>query len=531
MLDEMKKEIESDYERFREFDGYNLSPEDYNEYDRTGNRLNFESKYFAKRQCLTARAMHTYLNESKPDADLIRIIESICDEYSWVLPGHKAENPYVDLYSAMTGHMLCEIAHYIELPDELHKKIHDNVKIRIKDMYENNVSNWESYENNWLPVCAGRIGMIYLYEFAEDFPKVRQRILDSMQKYVDGFGDDGVCVEGIGYWGFGFGNYLYFAQMLKSFEGTDILQNEKIKAIAKFQQYMFLKNNITASFSDSSKHEVLFGIGRTHFLRKEFGPDIKVPPDRYRMKIERCYDWACVFRSFEWFDASITADEEYFTKATEEKYFADAKWYINRKNKFSFAAKAGHNEEFHNHNDIGSFIITDGECQLITDFGATEYTKDYFTADKRYEIFCCSSGGHSVPIIDGKYQSSGVQHKSEVIKASGNSFCIEMSQAYDIAELTALRREFEIKENSVVLCDKFCFSDNAHDVTERFISVIKPENSHEGVKIGSMLIRTDSPAVISEQVVNSHFGEKKILYIIDFAPEGCEFSSEFIFNV
>ena len=348
--------------------------------------------------------------------------------------------------------------------------------------------------------------------------------------YIDGFGDDGVCVEGVGYWGFGFGNYLYFAQMLKAIEGTDILQNEKVRAIAKFQQYMFLKNNITASFSDSSRHEVFFEIGKTHFMRKEFGTDIKVPPERYVAKIGGSYDWACVFRSFKWFDESISADEEYFAEATGEKYFADAKWYINRKNKFSLAAKAGHNEEFHNHNDIGSFIITDGEAQLITDFGAAEYTKDYFDGDKRYEIFGCSSRGHSVPIIDGKYQSAGAKYRSEVIKAAENCFCVEMSKAYDIAELTRLERNFKVNENSVVLCDRFNFSDKAHNVTERFVSVVKPKYGSEGLKIGSMLIKTDSHAEISEQAVNDHYRKKKILYVIDFAVEGCEFSSEFIFN-
>lgn len=526
----MRKEIITSYENMRGFSGYNLNEDDYYEYDRTGNRLNYEKKYFAKRSCLTMRAMYAYITEQKADSDLIRIIDSICDEFTWVLPGHKADNPHIDLYSATTAHMLCEIAHYIQIPNELHKKIHDIVKVRIKDTYENNAMVWESYKNNWLPVCAGRIGMVYLYEFPEEFPKVKERILGSMSRYIDGFGNDGVCVEGMGYWNFGFGNYLYFAEMLKRVEGTDILQNEKIKEIAKFQQYMFVKNNKTASFSDSSRRDISFDIGKTHFLRKSFGDEIKVPPYKYRNTIGGHCDWAGAFRAFYWFDPTISSDDSYFMEDSGEKYFDDAKWYINRKKKFALVAKGGNNEELHNHNDLGSFIITDGVHQLIADFGAGEYTKDYFITDRRYAFFCCSSAGHSVPIIDGKYQLCGNKYKADVIKANGNNFCLEMSGAYEINDLKGLKRCFDISEDSVVLCDKFKFASGTHDVVERFISMVEPEKDGKYVKIGGMVIKTDCEANISQTDITSHQGEKVTLYIIDYKLKVSDFKAEFAFE-
>ncbi len=530
LLDEIKREVESEYEKFREFDDYELSRDDYNECDRNGNRLKFENKYFAKRSCLTARALYAYLTDKTANDELIRIIHSVCDEFSWILPGHKAENPHIDLYSAITAQVLCEIAYYIRIPDELHSKIHNLVKIRIKDEYENNVSTWEGYKNNWLPVCAGRIGMVYLYEFPDDFPKVKQRILKSMERYIEGFGNDGACVEGVGYWRFGFGNYLYFAEMLKRVEGTDILKGEKIREIAKFQQYMFIKNDMTVSFSDSSRHRVTYNIGMTHFMKRVFGEEIKVPPVCCRDKISNIYDWTSAFRSICWFCEDIADDEEYFSGESTEKYFSDAQWYINRKKSFALAAKAGNNDELHNHNDLGSFIITDGSVQLISDFGAGEYTKDYFTLDKRYEIFCCSSAGHSVPIIDGIYQSFGRQYKSEVIEAGNNKFYIEMSGAYEIAGLTGLRREFDVGANWVRLCDKFTFTDNSHCVTERLISTVRPEKENGTVKIGSMSINANCRAQLSEKEINGHNGEKVTLYIMDFALKGKEFKAEFSFG-
>ncbi len=530
MKNSIKKEIIASYENLKDFCGYDLGKDDYYEYDKTGNRLNYEKKYFAKRLCLTMRAMYAYLTDKKADDDLIRIIDSVCGEFSWVLPAHRADNPHIDLYSAVTGHTLCEIAHYIQLPDELHKKIHDIVKVRIKDSYENNSHDWEGYRNNWLTVCAGRVGMVYLYEFPEEFHKVKSRILGSMQRYIDGFGNDGVCAEGMGYWRFGFSNYLYFAEMLERVEGTDILEDNKIREIAKFQQHMFVKNNMTASFSDSSRREIDFAVGMTHFIRKRFGDEIKVPPYEYASKIGGSHDWAGVFRSFCWVSEEIKSDDAYFAEQSNEKYFADAKWYINRKKKFALVAKGGHNNELHNHNDVGSFIITDGERQLISDYGASEYTKDYFTPDKRYDIFCCSSAGHSVPVIDGRHQPCGEQYKSEVLKAEDNSFCLEMNRAYDIDSLKSLKRSFNIDDDSVVLCDTFEFAGGDHDITERFISTVKPEKADAYVKAGDMVIKTDCEAQISEEEITGHHGEKVTLYIIEYKVEDSNFKAEFAFE-
>lgn len=85
MLEEQKKF----YGKYIDFNGYELSEEDYYEHDRNGNRRNFEIKYFEKRSCLVARALYAYVNNKEADENLIRIIDSICDEFSWVLPAHK----------------------------------------------------------------------------------------------------------------------------------------------------------------------------------------------------------------------------------------------------------------------------------------------------------------------------------------------------------------------------------------------------------------------------------------------------------
>ncbi|MFR6332585.1 MAG: hypothetical protein ACLUOI_29915 [Eisenbergiella sp.] len=78
------------------------------------------------------------------------------------------------------------------------------------------------------------------------------------------------------------------------------------------------------------------------------------------------------------------------------------------------AAKGGNNGESHNHNDV-KLPASGGDEMLLTDLGAGEYTRDYFS-EKRYEILCNHSFGHSVPVIDGKGQKEGTEYACSHLK-------------------------------------------------------------------------------------------------------------------
>lgn len=44
---------------------------------------------------------------------------------------------------------------------------------------------------------------------------------------------------------------------------------------------------------------------------------------------------------------------------------------------WELAAKGGHNDEHHNHNDVGSFILNIDGVPMLTEIGAREYVKDF----------------------------------------------------------------------------------------------------------------------------------------------------------
>src|SRR5690606_39665769 len=59
--------------------------------------------------------------------------------------------------------------------------------------------------------------------------------------------------------------------------------------------------------------------------------------------------------------------------------------YLKDANTF-FAAKGGYNNESHNHNDIGSFILYKEGKPLFIDAGVGTYTKKTFS-NERYDIW------------------------------------------------------------------------------------------------------------------------------------------------
>jgi len=113
-------------------------------------------------------------------------------------------------------------------------------------------------------------------------------------------------------------------------------------------------------------------------------------------------------------------------------------------NALVLAAKGGHNQEMHNQNDVGNFVVHFGGETLIPDVGRGRYTRAYF-GPQRYSFFVNSSRGHSVPRPNGQEQLPGEQYAAALLDhrsdASGDSMTIELKGAYPPeADLASLKR-------------------------------------------------------------------------------------------
>lgn len=516
---------------------------DFSLYYTTGSRGEYEDKYFAHRRLLNALAVAAASGDDCIK-ELQNILWAIADEFTWAVPAHIPQGisafectRQIDLFAAETSFALSEILYIFGdvLDETIKDRIRYEVRRRVLQPYLSGVKNsWDNRTNNWAAVCAGSVGASFLYLGSDDeIQKVLPRIKSTLECYLKGFDDDGACVEGLNYWIYGFGYYTYFAELLRNYtDGKDnLFDNPKVESIAAFQQKIHLKNNNTVTFSDSGDRFIQRS-GLSHFLSKRFdGVFALDDTSSLGFDGDACYRFAHIIRDFAWRDtdgAKMLGDSCGF------EYFKNAAWYVRKAPIIEFAAKAGRNDESHNHNDIGSFIINADGKSVITDPGKGEYTSDYF-GEKRYTYFAPSSLAHSVPVINGKEQSGG-EYFGEIIKADNNSLVIDFENAYDDKTLKKLRRSFDFSDSGIKLCDEFEFCEIPQSITEHFVSAVKPKIQGDTIIMGDITVKLDKGSFdcrISEKTFSTGHHQSKTVYLTDMCFKSMQKSvtAEFYFSL
>ncbi|CAM4345348.1 hypothetical protein FHS16_002490 [Paenibacillus endophyticus] len=520
----------------------------------TGERLAYENVYFDRRKRMNAFVIMALQEPGNKlyETAALDTIWSICNEFTWCLPAHfneRAEKPDIDLFAAETGFALSEVLLLLgeRLPRLLRERIETEIENRLfRPFLELGPYGWETAEHNWSAVCAGSIGAaaLHLMNDTGRLSELLARVLRSLDYYLDGFGEDGACAEGYSYWQYGFGYFVYFAQLLKeATEGRmDLFEARKVKEIALFQQKSFTSGNAVVNFSDAPNESGIF-MGLSCCLHKEY-PEVIVPDASLRAAYssDYCGRWAPAVRNLMW------AKEEWLASSSgkalwpaESYYLPDVAWLLSRHvstngGSYSFSAKGGHNAEPHNHNDVGHFLLhADGQAYLA-DLGSGKYTADYF-GKGRYAIWCNGSQGHSVPIVNGSHQQAGQQFRAKVVEAASaegeDLLEIEISGAYGLSQLERLGRRFHWQKEELPclsLIDRFSFLPGEGDkgltnfpITERFISYLAPELTKAGelLFIGKRRLRMIynhqlwSPVVTARSDID-HYGSERHWHTIDF---------------
>lgn len=491
-------------------------------FEKTGDRKPYDSIYFPRRGWLNKSAILSMVYDDEPKYInyLHKIIWAICDEASWASPPHfwdanglEGILTHIDLFASETGQALCEIKYMLgdRLEPWLKDRIDVEVRRRIIEPFKKRTFHWETDEHNWAAVCGGNVGMCFMYAATrEEFDLVYTRLDGAMQAFLRSYGNDGGCREGGGYWGYGFGYFVYYAEMVRRYTDgkVDYFKNEKVHQMAKFQERFSLGAKRSANFSDCGPG---FGChyGLTSFLKEEYD-DIIVPPRESLSKFDadNCHRWAHPIRDFVWANPNLDFQE----KAEKFCYMPDAQWYIKTTKAYSLAAKSGKNDEPHNHNDVGSFIFLSNTDAVCDDPGPGVYNKDYFS-EKRYNDIKASSAGHNVPIVNGCYQSPGSNFFGKVLSADEKEFVVDIAGAYDCPELKSLVRTIRPEETKVTITDRI-ETEGDCPVTERFVTKIAPVIKKDIIEIGCGSITGDF-----DNAVCTQNGE---LYLIDIPVKGNE---------
>ncbi len=512
----------------------------------TGDREKAQSDpvtgYFPRRSRLHSFGQLAWLYGREEDIhELEDVIWAVCDEYTWSLPAHlkrgEGENAFidklengdymVDLFAAETGDALAEIAFHLgdKLAPIVRKRIAHELEERIFSQVLQNTFGWMHGTNNWATVCAGSVGMAAMYAIEDDehLAEVLERILPACDSFLSGFSKDGACLEGIGYWGYGFSFFTNLADtLLQRTKGElDLFDHPLVPKIASFQQKCYFKGNRTVSFSDGSTHGKYTRTGLNCYLYRKY-PELITPP----MQPIAGYggsNWCNAFRTLLWAEELPAAEETYGCYP-----LPDAQWYICSGAKdVGIAAKGGSNGESHNHNDIGSFQIFKNGEELFSDLGSGEYTRQYF-GPERYTFLVNSSRGHSVPVIDSCLQKDGEEYAARNVTVDETGISMDIAPAYDLACMPVLQRtvRFDQTAGAVTITDAFTFTDGEHEVRERFMTFgnIKVEDGCVVVTVGKeTMTLTFDPTVfiveIEEETYSDHACQPQTVKLLDLVTK------------
>ncbi|MCG9792849.1 heparinase II/III family protein [Flavobacterium algicola] len=437
-----------------------ITDEIYRKANLEGNRGIYKPRYYRSMENLEHFVLAECIeNKGRFIPQINNYLQAIMAMKSWLHPNHDDKNNGVlegkrvsiDLGARKFGGVLA-LANVLldqKLSPDIKKKISAQLQWRITDNYlksskepdENNL--WLKSTSNWNSVCSSGAVLTTIINSTKREERIATigSALNSMKYYLSGFGADGYCTEGLGYWGYGFGHYLYLAQILSDYtEGKINLfeadNADKLKNIGNFPERFEIQNTRCAPFADGVSTISKSGSNFADVLSAKHYDAIMPSEIRMEEAAEQLIAWQ---------QPEVFTPNKNKTKniLPDHAYFDDLGMVISRgkqKTPFSIAIKAGHNAENHNHSDVGTYTLVLGNDIMSGDIGAPSYTAGSFSPDNKAR----SSWGHPVPLINNTLQSNGIQFKG-IITATDfeekiDKVTMDIKPAYEIPVLQSLER-------------------------------------------------------------------------------------------
>jgi len=501
----------------------------YDDFFRTGRRDPFEKPYFQRRSMAEDLALAYILTDRSEYLDRCRdYIWAMMEEFTWVPPAHirlplrPDAMTQVDLFSSETAILLADLwdlLHY-DLDDETLRWMRYNIIFRVliplRDHY--NEQSWtRRYESNWCGVCCGNSGCALILTTLDEpwAIEILYKILRSIDGFLSTADPDGAWVEGVGYWFYGFSSVVYLIDLLaKITDGRlDLLEDPRIRATATFPVWMYLPPRSEVNFGDAGGTPSVYPSVLKRFQDRYQEPSIAWYV--HRLEEERLLGGGSL-RDLLWVS---TSDLQPFPPSETSRWYRRIGVIITRSSWTDLdapilAVKAGHNDEPHNHLDVGQFIYHCYGNSFISDLGVGIYDRDYF-GPKRYENPICGAEGHNLIFIDGRSQAQGREHEGRIIEyrseADWEKIKIDLTKAYpkDIL-LGATRTLFFFKLDGLVMIDEVkCRKDALVESRLHFRgkAQLTPSMVEISAGNGRVLVAPKEPTSVSIQI-GAHKGLK-----------------------
>lgn len=491
---------------------------DYLAYERTGSRVIME-KPMNENATALSRLFFAELAEGK-GRYLDQIINGVwyfTEMSTWSLSAHvpafqssKRTLPQegthvVDLMAGDMGSMLSWIYYYLKpamdkVNPEISSRLKTHIQQRIISPYlARNDMWWQGFElkgnqlvNNWNPWCNFNVLTCLL--LVEDRPETQlagiYKTMRSVDKFINYVKADGACEEGPSYWGHAAGKLYDYLQLLSTatHHQVTIFDQALVRDMGEYiaQSYIggdhWVVNFADASAKGGENPYLIYRYGKA-VNSEEMKQFAKYLVSKKKEQFKASRD---VFRGLEDLQAMAEIDHSKAALPTNAyKWYPETEVLFLKQPGDFFAAKGGHNNESHNHNDIGSFIFYRNEQPIFIDAGVGTYNKKTFS-DERYDIWTMQSAYHNLPQINGTDQQFGATYRSRAVSFIPESklFELDIAGAYPAsAEVKHWKRSYQLKKGELIIKDTFDIEKPTKANIIHFLLAKKPQIGNGSIRL------------------------------------------------
>ncbi len=367
-----------------------------------------------------------------------------------------ADEPVIDLGVGEISNILSWT--WFLFKDEF-DKIHPLIAKRLKDeimkksvipYYERNDFWWQGLDgsrsvNNWNPWTNHNMLTAILILEDDQAKKVAgvQKVVKSLDQFINVYPNDGGCDEGPSYWGrAGASLYQNLDLLKRATNGKfDVFDNQLIKNMGNYIYKAYINYPYFVNFADAdattgSRPQIIYSYGKDIgdptmqkfgvFLAEKQDWGKELPEGKIDEQIMQLMHLKEIANA----EAENALISDFWLPETQ---VAGARDQAGSTRGFFFTAKGGHNAESHNHNDLGTFVLYFNGKPCFVDIGRETYTMKTFSS-RRYEIWTMQSGYHQLPKINGVDQKEGREFvaTNSTFKADAKKavFSTDISKAY-----------------------------------------------------------------------------------------------------
>lgn len=477
-----------------------LDDDMYLEFLRSGNRSRYRARYDRIYFGLANLTLGECLeNKGRFLPAIAAHIDAICALRSWTYPAHDTQlksfngSPHIDVGSARLTAYLALTYDWLHdvLPSETIARLMAECDRRSFRPYLATVRGasgrrtpesealkgrdwWYWAENNWNSACNSGIVRAAL-AMVED-RRLRAEFIaaaeDAVPRALRGYLPDGYCTEGMGYWGYGYGNLLMLGLTVRGATGgrVDFFSDPKHRAVMMFPYGNRLMGWKSPHFADWAANPSLPLLA----LERQVFPDITSRRVEKLDLLAGDGNWSpsdLTFIGLRAFGQEPAPSEgNGFDNLPPRTWFPVGQVLIARGDwpertmRLSIAIKGGHNNELHNHNDVGSYTIMMDDEEMCGDPGPEIYRSQTFSKN-RYLSDVLNSYGHPVPVVAGQLQANGQSASAKIVRTdftdARDTIVLDLTAAYHVHALRSLVRTLTLDRTTsmITLSDEVLFSE------------------------------------------------------------------------